>query len=363
MTLGADVVIGPEPSIWPFVTLGNRVRLGARVTLYPGVFVGDEAVIGDDTVLHPNVTVRERCSIGARVIVHSGAVIGSDGFGYVQQDGRHHKVPQRGTVVIEDDVELGANVAIDRATFGRTLVRRGTKVDNLVQIAHNVEIGEHSVLAGQAGISGSTRIGSYVMVGGQAGFADHLEVGDGAMVAAQAGVFRDVPSGTLVAGSPALPRDQAGPHPRRAAAPARAAPAAPPPRATRQGARGARRGTAQGAPQPSAVVPAAEPRRAHPTEVQEAKRPHQEDGAQDSVPLPFPRRRGDAQVEARQPAQSLEPPRQLDVLHEGNVGVAAEGVEGGARDEDRLVARGDPAPPGAPVHEGRRSCGRASAGS
>ena len=211
VTLGADVVIGPEPSIWPFVTLGNRVRLGARVTLYPGVFVGDEAVIGDDTVLHPNVTVRERCSIGARVIVHSGAVIGSDGFGYVQQDGRHHKVPQRGTVVIEDDVELGANVAIDRAAFGCTLVRRGSKVDNLVQIAHNVEIGEHTVLAGQAGISGSTRIGSYVMVGGQAGFADHLEVGDRAMVAAQAGVFRDVPAGIPVAGSPALPHDQAGP--------------------------------------------------------------------------------------------------------------------------------------------------------
>jgi len=211
VTLGAGVVIGPEPSIWPFVTLGNRVRLGARVTLYPGVFVGDEAVIGDDTVLHPNVTVGERCSLGARVIVHSGAVIGSDGFGYVQQKGRHHKVPQLGTVVIEDDVELGANVTIDRATFGRTLVRRGTKVDNLVQIAHNVEVGEHTVLAGQAGISGSTRIGSYVMVGGQAGFADHLEVGDRAMVAAQAGVFRDVPPDTLVAGSPALPRDQAGP--------------------------------------------------------------------------------------------------------------------------------------------------------
>ena len=211
VTLGADVVIGPEPSIWPFVTLGNRVRLGARVTLYPGVFVGDDAAIGDDTILHPNVTVRERCWVGARVIVHSGAVIGSDGFGYVQKDGRHHKVPQLGTVVIEDDVELGANVAVDRATFGRTLIRRGTKVDNLVQIAHNVEIGEHTAIAGQTGISGSTRIGSHVMVGGQAGFADHLEVGDRAMVAAQAGVFRDVPSGTRVAGSPALPLDQAGP--------------------------------------------------------------------------------------------------------------------------------------------------------
>jgi len=209
ITRGIGVEIGPDPSIWPFVTLGNRVRLGARVTLFPGVFIGDDVSIGDDCVLHPNVTIREGCAIGSRVVIHSGTVIGSDGFGYLQHDGRHRKIPQRGIVVIEDDVELGANVAVDRATFGRTLIRRGTKVDNLVQIAHNVHIGEHTVIAGQAGISGSTRIGSGVMVGGQAGFADHLEVGDGAMVAAGAGVLRDVPGGTAVAGSPALPHGEA----------------------------------------------------------------------------------------------------------------------------------------------------------
>jgi UDP-3-O-[3-hydroxymyristoyl] glucosamine N-acyltransferase len=208
---GADVEIGPDASIWPFVTLGNRVRLGARVTLYPGVFLGDDVTVGDDTTLHPSVTVRERCAIGARVIVHSGAVIGSDGFGYVPHGGRHHKIPQLGRVVIEDDVELGANVTVDRATFGCTLIRRGAKVDNLVQIAHNVTIGEHAVLAGQVGISGSTRIGAYVMVGGQAGFADHLEVGDRARVAAQAGVFRDVADDQMVSGSPALPHEVSGP--------------------------------------------------------------------------------------------------------------------------------------------------------
>ena len=204
---GVDVEIGPDASIWPFVTLGDRVRLGARVTLYPGVFVGDDAVVGDDSILHPNVTVREGCVIGRRVLIHSGAVLGSDGFGYVQHEGRHHKLPQLGGVVIEDDVELGANVTVDRATFGRTVIGRGTKVDNLVQIGHNVTIGPHSILVAQVGIAGSTRLGSHVVVGGQAGLADHLEIGDRVMIAAQAGVIRNVTEGQIVSGAPAVPHD------------------------------------------------------------------------------------------------------------------------------------------------------------
>jgi UDP-3-O-[3-hydroxymyristoyl] glucosamine N-acyltransferase len=204
---GADVAIGPEASIWPFVTLGNRVTLGARVTLYPGVFVGDDTTIGDDSTLYPSVTVREGSVIGRRVIIHSGAVIGSDGFGYVPDEGRHHKIPQLGIVVIEDDVELGANVTVDRAAFGRTVVGRGTKVDNLVHIAHNVTIGPHSILVAQVGISGSTRLGSHVVVGGQAGLVDHIEIGDRAMIGAQAGVIRDVGEGQIVVGTPAAPHD------------------------------------------------------------------------------------------------------------------------------------------------------------
>jgi UDP-3-O-[3-hydroxymyristoyl] glucosamine N-acyltransferase len=204
---GADVRIGPDPSIWPFVTLGNRVTLGARVTLYPGVFVGDDAAIGDDSTLYPNVTVREGSRIGQRVIVHSGSVIGSDGFGYLQDEDRHRKIPQLGIVVLEDDVELGANVTVDRATFGRTLVGQGTKVDNLVHIGHNVTIGPHSILVAQAGIAGSTRLGAHVVVGGQAGLVDHIVIGDRAMIGAQAGVVRSIPEGQIVVGTPAAPHD------------------------------------------------------------------------------------------------------------------------------------------------------------
>ncbi|TKS61899.1 MAG: UDP-3-O-(3-hydroxymyristoyl)glucosamine N-acyltransferase [Nitrospira sp.] len=207
LTQGANVRIGADPSIWPFVTLGDRVMIGARVTLYPGVFVGSDSKIGDDSVLYPNVVVREGCSLGARVIVHSGTVIGSDGFGYVQHQGRHHKIPQLGGVVIEDDVELGANVTIDRATFGCTLIKQGTKVDNLVQIAHNVSVGEHSIVVAQVGIAGSTTIGHHVMIGGQAGISDHIHIGDQVMIAAQAGVNRSLKSNQIVSGAPVMPHE------------------------------------------------------------------------------------------------------------------------------------------------------------
>ena len=204
---GKDVTIGADPSIWPFVTLGDRVTIGNRVTLYPGVFIGKDSRIGDDTTIYPNVTVREGCSIGARVIVHSGTVIGADGFGYVQHLGRHHKIPQLGGVIIEDDVELGANVTIDRATLGQTIIKHGTKVDNLVQIAHNVMIGEHSIVVAQVGIAGSTSVGHHVMIGGQAGLADHIHVGDQVMIAARAGVNRSLEPNQIVSGAPVMPHE------------------------------------------------------------------------------------------------------------------------------------------------------------
>jgi UDP-3-O-[3-hydroxymyristoyl] glucosamine N-acyltransferase len=207
ITQGQHVQIGSDPSIWPFVTLGDHVTIGARVTLYPGVFVGSHSRIGDDSVLYPNVVVREGCSLGARVIVHSGTVIGSDGFGYVQHEGRHRKIPQLGGVVIEDDVELGANVTIDRATLGNTVIKQGTKVDNLVQIAHNVLVGEHSIVVAQVGIAGSTTIGHHVMIGGQAGLADHITVGDQVMVAARAGVNRSLEPNQIVSGAPVMPHE------------------------------------------------------------------------------------------------------------------------------------------------------------
>lgn len=204
---GNDTRIGPDVSIWSGVTLGDRVTIGARVTLYPGVFIGNDTSIGDDTLLYPNVVVREGCTLGERVIVHSGTVIGSDGFGYVQDQGRHYKIPQLGGVTIEDDVELGANVTVDRATLGQTVIKEGSKVDNLVQIAHNVTIGAHSILVAQVGVAGSTRVGHHVMIGGQAGLADHLVIGDHVMIAARAGVNRSLEPSQIVSGAPVMPHE------------------------------------------------------------------------------------------------------------------------------------------------------------
>ncbi|HSW62992.1 MAG TPA: UDP-3-O-(3-hydroxymyristoyl)glucosamine N-acyltransferase [Dissulfurispiraceae bacterium] len=197
--------IGTETAIAPFVCIESGVRIGSRCVLYPGVYVGRDTVIGDDCILYPNVTVRERLVIGSRVIIHAGAVVGADGFGYVYADGQHRKIPQVGTVVIEDDVEIGALAAIDRATTGKTVVGAGTKIDNLVQIGHNVVIGRQAIIVSQVGLGGSTRIGDGVMIGGQAGIADHADIAAGSMLAAGTGVMPGTLAKGVYAGVPAMP--------------------------------------------------------------------------------------------------------------------------------------------------------------
>lgn len=204
----ATARIGAGAAVGPFVCIGANVRIGVNVRLHPGVVIGDNVTIGDDCQLFANVVVRERVTLGNRVTVHAGSVLGSDGFGY-RWDGRQHaKVPQIGTVVIEDDVEIGSCVCIDRAKFAETRVGRGTKIDNLVQIAHNVVIGPHCLLVGQVGIAGSVKLGTGVVLGGGAGVRDHVTLGDGAMVAGRSGVVANVPARTQVSGMPALPHRQ-----------------------------------------------------------------------------------------------------------------------------------------------------------
>jgi UDP-3-O-[3-hydroxymyristoyl] glucosamine N-acyltransferase len=183
-------------------TIGNNTVIGA------GSYVGCDSVIGAETLIYPNVTIRERSIIGARVIIHSGAVIGADGFGFEMVEGHYAKIPQVGLVQIDDDVEIGANTTIDRARFGRTWIQRGVKIDNLVQVAHNVVIGEHTAIAAQAGMAGSVRIGKYVVIAGQAGMVGHVEVSDRAIIGAQTGVTKSIGSGPWLL-SPAVPLDEA----------------------------------------------------------------------------------------------------------------------------------------------------------
>lgn len=201
-----DVRLGEQVAVGAHCVIEAGATIGDRTVLFPGCYIGPGAVIGPDCLLHAHVSIRERCRIGARTILHNGVVVGSDGFGYTADAaGVRRKIPQLGIVEIGDDVEIGANTTIDRARFGRTIIGNGVKVDNLVQIAHNVIIGDHAVIVAQAGIAGSAEIGARAVLAGQAGIAGHLTIGEGAVVGPQAGVTRDVPPGAQVLGSPAAP--------------------------------------------------------------------------------------------------------------------------------------------------------------
>jgi UDP-3-O-[3-hydroxymyristoyl] glucosamine N-acyltransferase len=195
-------------AIGPFVFVGERARIGRDSVVHPGVYIGDDVAVGAACEFFPQVVIRERVTIGQRVIIHAGSVIGSDGFGYRWDGARHAKVPQIGTVVIEDDVEIGSCVCVDRAKFSTTRIGRGTKIDNLVQVAHNVQIGPHCIIVGQTGLAGSVTLGAGVVLGGQAAVRDHITVGDGAMSGACSAVAEDIPPKAVYAGAPALPHRQ-----------------------------------------------------------------------------------------------------------------------------------------------------------
>lgn len=203
--LHASVKTGENIFIGAFSYLAENVIIGNDVKMYPQVFIGNNVVIGNNTILHPGVKIYHNCIIGNNVVIHAGTVIGSDGFGFAPQaDGTYKKVPQIGNVIIEDGVEIGANSTIDRATIGSTLVKQGAKLDNLVQIAHNVEVGANTVVAAQAGISGSTKVGNNVMIGGQAGLVGHIQIADGSKINGQSGVSKSIKkANTAVTGSPA----------------------------------------------------------------------------------------------------------------------------------------------------------------
>ena len=203
--IGKGCSIPEEVSIFPGVVIEDSVTIGKHTTLYPGCFIGSHSTIGKGSTLFPNVTIYNNCQIGKGVIIHAGTVIGSDGFGYAWDGKRHIKIPQRGRVVIEDEVEIGANCTIDRATFGETRIGFGTKIDNLVQIGHNVTIGPYSIIVAQVGIAGSTQVGSGVIIGGQAGLSGHISIGNGVKIAAQSGVSKSISDGQTIIGSPALP--------------------------------------------------------------------------------------------------------------------------------------------------------------
>jgi UDP-3-O-[3-hydroxymyristoyl] glucosamine N-acyltransferase len=202
-------VVHPTASVGPFVVIEDRAVVGPQACLFPFVYVGAGAEVGEQSVLHPHVVLYEGARVRGRVVVHAGVVIGADGFGYAFDGSAHRKIPQVGGVVIEDDVEIGANTTVDRATVGTTVVAHGTKVDNLVQIGHNVEVGPHSIVAAQAGIAGSSKLGRHTILAGQVGIADHVSIGDGVVLGAQSGVPGDISEAGTYLGAPALPASTA----------------------------------------------------------------------------------------------------------------------------------------------------------
>ncbi|MHB8880599.1 MAG: UDP-3-O-(3-hydroxymyristoyl)glucosamine N-acyltransferase [Thermodesulfovibrionales bacterium] len=203
--IAGDVVLGRNVTVFPLAYISEGASIGDGTVIYPGVFIGRNVRIGRDCIIHPQVTIREECSLADRVIIHAGSVIGSDGFGYVFEKGGHYKIPQVGRVVIEDDVEIGSNVSIDRATLGSTVIGRGTKVDNLVQIAHNVTVGEHCIIVSQVGISGSCSIGSHVTIAGQAGLADHTTIDSEVIIGARAATMGGHVAKGFYLGAPVAP--------------------------------------------------------------------------------------------------------------------------------------------------------------
>ena len=206
--IGIGVSLGEEISIYPGAIVGDNVTLGDRCVIHPGAVIYDGVTIGDDTTIHANAVVRERCRIGSRCVIQPGAVIGSDGFGYAPAGSGYYPIPQIGIVVLEDDVEIGANTCIDRAALEVTLIRRGTKLDNLVQVAHNCQIGEDCMIVSQVGISGSTKIGNHVTLAGQVGVAGHLTIGDNVIVGAQSGVPGSLPANAAYSGTPVIPHKE-----------------------------------------------------------------------------------------------------------------------------------------------------------
>jgi UDP-3-O-[3-hydroxymyristoyl] glucosamine N-acyltransferase len=200
-----DAMVDPSATIGAFAVVGAGASVGARTIIHPHAVIGDGTVVGADCIIHAHVSIRERCTIGARVILQNGAVIGSDGYGFAQRaDGSHEKIPQTAPVVIEDDVEIGANTTVDRPAVGETRIKAGTKIDNLVQIAHGVVLGRHVLLAAQVGIAGSTVVGDHVQFGGQVGVGGHLTIGDRAKAVGQSGITNSVAADAFVSGYPAI---------------------------------------------------------------------------------------------------------------------------------------------------------------